>query len=207
MEKDSDQSLLRVGREMEGQGMLPTFQLCWELSMSQGSGPLVWYRPGKKRQEQLTHILDTRSTTRQIQAEASWQGWLNNILKTDEKEESRARLAGKKKSERGRLEANRTWRVQCRQDSLLVYFVPPPFSQREMAEDCMGRDPSRTQMVSSEATCNPESAPQGYGSSLRRSLAAKGQSLDMDKRIDTQESWVWLSEYGRSLVTRPALQQ
>ena len=91
---------------------------------------------------------------------------------------------------RGRLEANRTWRVQCRQDSLFVYFVPPTFLLWEMAEDCMGRDPSRTQMVSSEATCNPESGPQAYGSSLRRSLAAKGQSLDMDKRIGTQESWV-----------------
>lgn len=125
MEKDSDQSLLRVGRGMEGQGMQPTFQLCWELSMFQGSGSL--YDTGHVRKGRNSSLISwiQRSVTRQIQEEA-WQGWHSNLPKTGEKEESRARLAGKKKSERGRLEVNRTWRFQCRQESL-VYFSPPTF--------------------------------------------------------------------------------
>lgn len=49
MEKDSDQSLLRVGRGVGGQGMLPTFRLSQELSMSQGSRSIcmVQARRGK----------------------------------------------------------------------------------------------------------------------------------------------------------------
>ena len=49
MEKDSDQSLLRVGRGVGGQEMLPTFCLGQELSMSQGSRSIsmVQARRGK----------------------------------------------------------------------------------------------------------------------------------------------------------------
>ena len=33
--------------------MLPALQLCLELSTSWAQGPLVWHRPGEKRQEQV----------------------------------------------------------------------------------------------------------------------------------------------------------
>lgn len=59
MEKDSDQSLLRVGKWVGGQGMLPTFQFCQELSMSQSWGSITMYRPDEEREEQVTNILDT----------------------------------------------------------------------------------------------------------------------------------------------------
>lgn len=140
MEKDSDQSLLRIGKWVGGQGMLPTFQFCQELSMSQGWGSITMYR-------QVTNILDTEEY-HQADPGAAWQGQLSNILKRDEKNEDRWEEQNKTSRQNQRMEADHTWRFHCRQDSLL-YFSPLTFLPEGEGWGLCGIGSRGIQMISS----------------------------------------------------------
>lgn len=75
---------------MEGQEMLPTMQLCPELSMSQHLGTISMAHD--RREAETGHLISwTQSSISRQSQEEDWQGQFNNIMKTNKNQESRAR--------------------------------------------------------------------------------------------------------------------